>query len=350
MRTLGGGIVGLLGLYCALALVSTAWSIYPLWTLYKSAEYLVDVALAAAIVSEIKTVKGIKSLVDLTWVLYGLLLVSVIVGALLWPSQAVAQGVGLISLRLQGVMPLLSANSVGDTAATLFVVAFCRLLLLGHDRFFYWTVLSLAFIVGVLAQSRSPIAAAAMAILVILLCSRRIIPALLILLVSFSFYWYFSDVIVAYLIRGQSPEAVASLTGRVGWWATAFSFIEQKPLLGYGAYAGSRFMVLSSLGLGIVSTLHNAWVEILVNSGVIGSAPVLLAFIGVCLVYARLLVSGMKSRVEMLVLLESAGMLTIEIVRSIFSSGLVLHPSTIFVLTVIFADVYRTRLRTGLAT
>ena len=47
------------------ALISTLWSVYPLWTLYKSVEYLIDLALLAAILTAVRRVEDLKALFDL---------------------------------------------------------------------------------------------------------------------------------------------------------------------------------------------------------------------------------------------------------------------------------------------
>ncbi len=76
-------------LYGLTSLVSTLWSVYPMWTLYKSLEYLVDVALLVAVVGAVRNVEEIKSLFDWTWLLSGLLLLTVWLGVLLRPEAAV---------------------------------------------------------------------------------------------------------------------------------------------------------------------------------------------------------------------------------------------------------------------
>src|SRR5271156_6295013 len=54
LRTLFSGTIAILAIYALLSLVSTVWSVRPLWTLYKSLEYLVDLALISAIVVTVR--------------------------------------------------------------------------------------------------------------------------------------------------------------------------------------------------------------------------------------------------------------------------------------------------------
>ena len=52
------GSIGVMGAYCCFCLASTLWSSYPAWTLYKSLEYCVDVALLAAILVVVPSVRA----------------------------------------------------------------------------------------------------------------------------------------------------------------------------------------------------------------------------------------------------------------------------------------------------
>jgi hypothetical protein len=83
---------------CALVCaVSTVWSVFPSWTLYKSLEYLVDITCLAAIVTLIRSAHGYKAFLDWSWTLCGLLVGSVWLGVLLWPSLALQAEQGTLS-------------------------------------------------------------------------------------------------------------------------------------------------------------------------------------------------------------------------------------------------------------
>lgn len=69
IRSLSQGVLSPLTAYAALSLISVTWSVYPSWSLYKSTEYFVDLALMAAIVTAAKDIKSVKTLVDWTWLL-----------------------------------------------------------------------------------------------------------------------------------------------------------------------------------------------------------------------------------------------------------------------------------------
>lgn len=75
-----------------------------------------------------------------------------------------------------------------------------------------------------------------------------------------------SPAIKAFFVRGGSLEQLATLNSRTELWGYAFQAFAERPLYGYGLSA-SRGLFLDEIGLG---GAHNAVVNLLVNSGVIG--------------------------------------------------------------------------------
>src|ERR1019366_6866994 len=118
-RSLYEGLPGVLIAWALLGVASAVWSAFPSWTLYKSLEYGVDVASVATIVSRMKTIEDCKRFFDLTWILLFGLLLSVWMGVVIWPNEALERGANLIGLQLLGVVPSVAANGVGELAALL---------------------------------------------------------------------------------------------------------------------------------------------------------------------------------------------------------------------------------------
>ena len=52
------------------------WSVNPPWTVYKSAEFLADVVVVAAVVATLQSVEEYRNFVNWTWVLLGVLVAS----------------------------------------------------------------------------------------------------------------------------------------------------------------------------------------------------------------------------------------------------------------------------------
>src|SRR5437868_8454318 len=140
VQSLFTGLVGFLAAYALMCLASTVWSAFPAWTLYKSLEYLLDVILLAAVVASISTVESYKDLFDLTWILYGLAVISVWVGVVLLSEFALKPIPGVLHFEIKGAMPNIAADSVGEFGAILAAVAFARIILKRrglHERVWY---------------------------------------------------------------------------------------------------------------------------------------------------------------------------------------------------------------------
>src|SRR4029077_6819497 len=125
LRSMFRGIPGIMTSFLLLCMVSTIWSVKPAWTLYKSMEYSVDLAMLVAVVITVSSFEEYEKFFNWTWTLLGVLLVTAWVGAILDPADALEQGYefGPLGARLRGVMPNLSANAIGDSAAILSVLA-----------------------------------------------------------------------------------------------------------------------------------------------------------------------------------------------------------------------------------
>jgi len=283
LQTLFHGLIGMLGCYCLVCLVSCLWSVYPAWTAYKSLEFSVDVIVLAAVVATATSVETYKSLFDLTWFLVGLLMASVWLGVLFWPQDALAPGEGLIGIMLAGVMPDVSPNSVGELGAVLGVVVFCRLVRSSTKRsgwICYGILLIVALITMGLAQGRSAILGFAVGIILILFFSGRVAVAVSLgfasaVLLSLGSVW---ETLLAFMSRGENEQNLYSLSDRVNWWSLAWPQIVEHPFTGYGAFAGAKFLVMAQNK--IDAGIHSDWVEILVGTGVLGFILALLLLLG----------------------------------------------------------------------
>jgi O-antigen ligase len=74
--------------------------------------------------------------------------------------------------------------------------------------------------------------------------------------------------VMHHLARDQSAADLQTLNSRAGLWQEAFDLAGRQPVLGYGVEA-SRGLLLESTGLG---GGHNAFVNVLLDSGVVGVA------------------------------------------------------------------------------
>jgi len=336
LRSLVRGLPGLLSLYAAVSLLSTFWSVYPAWTLYKSGEYLIDIALVAAVLAGVRSDEEFKSLFDWTWLLLGALIIAVWAGVAVWPAEAIKRDVGLLGFQINGVMPQVAANGVGELGALAAVIAFCRLIQSPWERRYrYVVVFGVALLTVAFAQTRSAITGFLVGAAAVLFFSRRVgITAFLLILIGvLAAQTSAADLLWNYFRRGQSEQMFGSLSGRVDWWRQAWDRFMMRPWSGYGAYAGGRFAVLAETGQGATSSLHNTYLEILVGTSLWGLAPVLAALAGT---WWRLVRAPGRP-----LAVEAIGVLSVLTVRSVFTAHLIWHPALPFLLVLGYAEYLR---------
>ena len=131
---------------------------------------------------------------------------------------------------------------------------------------------SLAAIALILTKTRGSIAGFAVALAAMLLlhttAKTKLDIAAFGILILTTIIAAFGSLILLYLGRGEDPSKLATLNERTNLWAIAFQRVAERPITGYGLGA-SRGLFLDSLKLG---GGHNAFVNVLVDVGVIGFA------------------------------------------------------------------------------
>jgi len=290
----------------------------------------------------VRNVDEIKSLFDWTWLLCGLLLITVWLGVLVRPDVAAVKGIGLIGVEIQGIFPWINSNGVGELAAILLVIAATRLLFRNEHRSPYWLACLVALATLVFAQSRSAITGGLLGLVVVLVFERRlqllalvgIAGAALLLLTNAGV------VLQQAFMRGQSPDLFYSLSGRVSWWVSAWDVVRENPFWGIGGYAG-RFAVLGPLGVTEASSVHNAWIEILVGVGLIGFLPFVSTFLGIWSNLLRRRNPGSTPSTARELQSEAVGIFALLSFRSIFSDEFIWHPPLLFFLVLGYAELLR---------
>ncbi|HLW60011.1 MAG TPA: O-antigen ligase family protein [bacterium] len=343
LAVLSKGAVGWLMVYGLVNLASVAWSVYPAWTAYKSLEFLTDLALLAAIVATLRSLRGYKTIFDWTWALYGGLLLVVWAGVFVWPSVALEPTRGLLGISISGVVPLIPPNTVGRMGAVLGIVAMIRLARPTAHRGFYAVAFLLSLASLIFAQSRGPLAGFLLALVVILIAMRRwrvsmaIAAAALIVLLTPGL----RDAAQQFVLRGQDAELFQSLSGRTTWWNYAWDRFQEHPLVGFGGFAGPRFTVLANIGESETSTLHNTWLEVLLSTGALGLALLLAALVSVCTALWRFRALALHEAETGGLWLEAVGVLIVLLVTSTFSTELIWHPALFFLAIVGYAQQLR---------
>jgi O-antigen ligase len=348
------GLIGIFSLFGVVSLLSTVWSVNPPWTLYKSVEFLTDVAVVAAIVATLESVEEYKKFVNWTWIMLGLLVASAWIGALVDPSDALFGDLNLraapLPFRLQGVMPAVPFNELSEISAILALISLCRIWMdldAQSDRNWYRLLFFVSIITLVITQTRGAYASFLVGLVVLLVFARRYwILGLGGILASgggavLLVFTNFGARLREFLLRGETTEAANGLSGRLEVWQLSIQKILERPLTGYGGFAGARFAVLTKNT--IWSDAANLYIDAMLNIGVLG---LLLLLVLVALVGWQLLRSIYRSsatRSESYLAMELFLAYTIIAVSSMESGAIITHPMLSFLVLLAFAEFIRRR-------
>ncbi len=372
------GLPGWLALYAAVCLLSATWSVEPLWTLYKSAEYLTAVLiLAAAVQSATATaqrwsgsppattsphgpgagcrdrlspsIEYYKTVLDFNWTLYAALIGTVWLGVFLWPEAAIVHGIGTLGIALNGVIPAIGWNTVGEISAVLAVVCLARV---GFHPYgwsrgaLYLTDFVAALATLILSASRSSIAGFLLGAAAMLIAAKRLGSLVVLICGSLvmGLQTRLGDLAVNYLLRGQTPDAFYSFSGRVQLWEYAIERLAESPLSGFGAYAGGRFVAVANYNDAsreLASHVLNTFLEVLLGTSLWGLIPLLVAFGGAWWLLMRHGWTATAGSASRALAMETLGVLGVITVRSVFTVKFVWHPALLFLAVVGYAEVLR---------
>jgi O-antigen ligase len=330
------------GLFC---LASALWSAYPAWTFYKSLEYLVDISLLAAILATVRCADTYRSLFNWTWVLLGVQLLIVWTEAVIWPSLAFLQSNGLIPLRLNGVLPSLDQNEVGEYGAVLGIVALSRLLQprRSRGRVFYCLLFGFALVTMVMSQTRAVyIGFLFGCVLVLILCKRFALIAFLAFTIMMTVALTNAPNLAKKVWqRDEDAQNVQMIGGRLSPWESGLAKFLEKPLTGYGAYVGGRFVVLQMPGQLPGSSILNFYLETILGTGVCGLGLFVVAMLGTWWILVFELRKGSAGGLDCQLTIEAVGVLALTTVRSFFGTQLMWHPALNFLLILGYAEFLR---------
>ncbi len=228
------------------------------------------------------------------------------------------------------------------------IVGSTRLLHRQEQRSFYWVVCLVALATLIFAQSRSPFTGALLGLLTVFILARRFDLLVLIALASAILVTATAAIgtLQQAFLRGQDPQMFHSLSGRVSWWSSAWRLVPENPLFGLGGWAAGRFAVLGPLGASDTSSLHNAWLEMLIGVGLIGLFPFVVTFVRTwvnLLGPFDALWPGEPPNTANELRIEATGIFVLLCFRSIFTAQFIWHPPELFFLVLGYAELRRRR-------
>ena len=352
LRPIFRGLFGGLIVFVGISLTTTLWSVKPYWTFYKSAEYGLDVALIVAVVTSVKSLIKFKLLFNWVYALCGALLVLAVTEAIFVPRLGFDYGpLGTLSMpELTGVFPAQAPNGLGTYGAIIAIVALCRLMSKTEEssnRGWYQIILGFGLLTMVMTEARSAIGAFVVAVIMYLILTRRVIAGAILaagsalaLLVS-----GLGSTLLDYMMRGQTAQQFQQLTGRTELWAVAWQRIVERPFIGWGAYAGGKFVVLPAVQKTGFVDVDSTLVETLLDTGIPGLVALLLVVAAAWYFLFRgfrseRLEDGVRS-----LALESLLVLAILTMRCVFVSNLTRHPALPFLAAIGFAELIRRKLK-----
>ena len=258
-------------MYLGLGVISISYSLLPT---YSAARILAAILMFMAVVRIAREVTSREDIIKLfTWFSIGTGIVwTAVLISLVTMSYDVVWDVEELSgvTRLRAIYG--SPNQLGEIAlATIGVGMVIWGYTSGWKRVLLSAQMLIAFVLGVLADSRSPFVGLAVGGLLYLLWRYRLRAMPIILALAAVSFVLLTQLNPAYLTRGD----VSSLGGRTDIWKFAITKIEQSPLIGYGFEVEGEIMKAHDFPVwwgpwedGPRSSLHSDYLSKAVSLGI----------------------------------------------------------------------------------
>lgn len=265
------------------ALITTAYSITPVYTFAAALGFLGFWVLAVVVATSFETERA------LLWLPSTLLAMSSCSLLLFFaaPDVAMVAYENATVRRLGGIYG--NANQVGETAALALLLFFATWFQLRAraSRLLLLVALPVCAACMLLSQSRTAMLGLGAAVSVVVL--RRypilLLPTIAIGAAAGAVVYAYPDaidVLIGLVARSGNVTQVTTFTGRTEIWQFVMSAIEQAPLLGYG-FASTRELIPTghSFGYGwTTNSAHNLWLQAWVTTGAVGLVVILVSQFG----------------------------------------------------------------------
>lgn len=269
-RVTGGTGLNILLSFATLAIASTLWSTIPLFTFVRGLEVLFLALFARASakiwISQRRDRERDWQRIWLAFIamvcllgLSGFVIPNLQSGRFAWQGMHTTQVASYIAIAMIGTTSLLmqARESLSRRTRGFLVAA--------------WLLFAVMLL---LTLTRGSIAAGLIALLA--LCSlhlrkagarRRAMVLVLGAGVAIAL-WSFAPDITTFVLRDQTPEEFATLSGRVALWGYATDLFLKSPFFGHG-YGSARILLTEAFPWG--GTGHNLWVESGIGLGITGA-------------------------------------------------------------------------------
>lgn len=313
---------------------------------------------AAVMLAVLVAVLSIKSLADInkpgllyepTYIYFTVISFLAVVGGVFFPEITHRPNKGVFGYMLEG-WPALNSNSLSYVSAVVLVISLNRFFKkqLLRRRILYLGACSVGAVTLLLAQGRTSIISTTLAIIFMSFYIKRMRPfrsiiifgALVILSVSTitGSLGDWVDSVAIYLQRGVTDEDIATLSGRTNAWNISWQLFLDSPVSGYGFYAAGKTLLAP----------HNAYFTVLLNVGLLGFIPWVIAIIsGMLTIFSQILkrhwnsVNEENDRYK-----EVIAAMIVQFIRTITGQDLTVHSysTLLFLSALVYIYVRKTAL------
>lgn len=347
--------LGLLLIYALVGIISSIFlSIKPSLALYWAISYILVLAVLFLTLADTKSISSLASIINLSWVIVFGIVIFLFLFFLFQPgviSSLISEGIfaGRPYERLAGVLAEIETfgmagtrpTGLGRYAAIVAIFALARTILNKERKKFLWYLLFLIFFFLLyFSQARTAIYGFILGIFIIFLLKSKSKTEIfgwslfiIFLLILTSLYLFYPSILMEEIVTPQvslikppeapppeapppeapppaTPPLYLTLSGRTtGIWPQALKLFLKSPLIGWGFQADRIFLEGQHA--------HNAILHALIQTGIIGTIPFLIAFIWSWLILFKLL---KNPSIEKPFLIEIAGVLAFFMIRGITES------------------------------
>jgi hypothetical protein len=244
-------------LYYVVAVGSGLWSSFPLYSIYRSLEFLCQFyAIYLAIFYSVHFYAAEKK---------------VILTALVVILLGVAKHLKLSGFTIS--IGALHTNSYSASAAMLFCYCLGEYLTAEKRRKRLLRIMAIVglFFLSIGTSSASNVAALAGVAVVALFSKNKTLLVLALCGGIVAFFLLSLDDITRILFPGKTDQAIMTMTGRASIWDMYINMIEIKPLLGYGFAASTR------MAERYMTNTHNGYLAVVLGTGLFGASVFLIA-------------------------------------------------------------------------
>ncbi len=315
-----------------LAFLSAFYSAIPLGTLYRAMPWLISLCAGIVLLDQIAKERHPLEAFERLWRLQidiTLIFVMLVYASSLpfwFPNGLRVVDGALLPYQLVGSWFQIHTNTLGFLGLMLLTNAICDKKRRGLYRAFLFTI---GLSTLVFAQSRSALLASVVILFLYAFWTKdpiKLFGLAAVAIIGFVSSSFFLD----FLMRGQSLEQFATLTGRTLLWERGIEFALQKPFFGHGFYSGVRYEMSLffeedyQYRVHGITNVDNSFVNVFIELGIVGLVVFVsaLAYLSSKTIVSSLEVAGKGTNFEMLALL------TLLLVKSLTGVVILFYSAT----------------------